>query len=97
MLKPLELDRDGPLDLVIEKEIPDDTRDHHLQLAQLPPKASAHGCESLIRDHLSRAHRGTSVVIDRTHSSESGVGMAAIAKIPHMIARTARANARSSS
>jgi hypothetical protein len=57
MLKPLGLDRDGQLDLVIEKANPDDAREHHSRLAQLPPKARGHGCQSVIRDDLSRAHK----------------------------------------
>jgi hypothetical protein len=45
MLNPLELDRDGPLDLVIEKESPDDARERHSQLAQLPPQANCRSAE----------------------------------------------------
>jgi hypothetical protein len=59
MPKPLEPDHDGPLGLVIEKEGPDDAREHHSQLAQLHPKARAQWCEILIRDHLSGRKRNT--------------------------------------
>jgi hypothetical protein len=97
MLKPLEL---GTLELVVENEDPDDTREHHSQFAQLPPKVSAQGCEFLIRVHLSRAQKGTPAVIDRTHPTAYDDGMAENAKISEMAARTSRttrANERTSS
>jgi hypothetical protein len=70
MLKRLELDRDGPPDLVFQKESPYDMREHHSQFAQLPHQASAHARESLTRDHLSRAqkeHQWSSAALTHTN------------------------------
>jgi hypothetical protein len=95
--QPLQLDRDGPPNLVIEKEDPDVTREHHSRLAHLPPKASARGRESLIRRHFPGGkgeHMWSSTGLSHPSVMSGRLQTPSMAEIA---ARSARANERPSS